>query len=72
MQDDGAVELAERSLRLGSGRARMDDEWQLERGGELQVSVEQSPLGVVRRVVAVVVEPGLADRDCTLVVKQGA
>ena len=58
--------------RLCAGGTRVDDNGQPELGGELEVGVEEAALGVVRRVVPVVVEPRLSDRDRTVVLEQVA
>ena len=48
----------------------MDDDGLAELGGQLELALEELALAVVRRVVAVEVEAGLADRDRALVGEQ--
>ena len=61
------VEAGERGERVLVGGARVDDDRLAELGGELELRLEEAPLRVVRRVVAEVVEPRLADGDGALV-----
>src|SRR5215211_6620240 len=70
VQDDGALEAFERLRRLVRGRARMNDDGFAELGRQLEVALEELALAVMRRVVAVEVEPGLADRDGALVAEE--
>src|SRR6185503_12309762 len=52
------------------GRARVHDDRLPELGSQLQLPLEELALAVVRSVVAVEVEAGLADGDRTLVGEQ--
>ena len=54
---------AQRGERVLVGGAGVDHDRLAELGGELELGVEEAPLRVVRRVVAEVVEAGLADGD---------
>ena len=63
MEDHGAFEVAERPGDVGIGGPTVDDDRLAELLGEREVGLEELPLRVVRRVVAVVVQPGLADGD---------
>ena len=53
----------ERGERVLVGGAGVDHDRLAELGGELELRFEEAALGVVRRVVAEVVEAGLADGD---------
>ena len=63
MEHDRAVERREELGRLVVGGAGVDDDGQAELGGERELPLEEPALRVARGVVAVEVEPGLADRD---------
>ena len=52
------------------GRPGVDDDGLAELGSQRELGLEETKLRVVRRVVAVVVEPGLADRDRAVVDEQ--
>ena len=67
MQDDGAGESRERVESRPVGRPGVDDDGLAELGSQRELGLEETKLRVVRRVVAVVVEPGLADGDRALV-----
>ena len=72
VQDDlQALRLAgERRDRVVLGRARVDDERLAELARELDLRGERALLVGARRVVAVVVEPGLADREAARVARE--
>ena len=70
MQDDGAGESGERVESRPVGRPGVDDDGLAELGRQRELGLEETQLRVARRVVAVVVEPGLADRDGAVVGEQ--
>ena len=63
MQDHGPAEVAQRREGVLLSLPRVDHDRQPEVRGELKVRVERTLLIFLRRVVAVVVESGLTDRD---------
>ena len=63
MEDDGAVEVAERPGDIRVGCAAVDDDRLAELLGDREVRLEELALRIVRRVVAVVVEARLAHGD---------
>jgi hypothetical protein len=65
VHDDGDVARAvrENGERVVLRRARVDDDRLPELARQVDLCLERAPLVVMRRVVAVVVEAGLADRD---------
>jgi hypothetical protein len=65
-------ERLEDGERVLLGCPAMDDESLAKLGRELGLSAEQFALAVSRRVVPVVVEPGLAHRDRTSVYEKRA
>ncbi len=67
MQDDGAGESCECVESRLVGRPGVDDDGLAELGRQRELGLEETQLRVVRRVVAVVVEPGLADGDGAVV-----
>ena len=67
MHDDGAGEPAQRVSSVGFGIARVDHDRLAELGGERELRLEELPLAIARRPVAVVVETGLPHRDRLLV-----
>ena len=70
VQNDRAVEAFESGGGLLVGVARVDDDRLAEVSRELELPGEEIALPVARRVVAVEVEPGLADGDRTRVAEQ--
>ena len=70
MQDDGAGESCERVESRAVGRPGVDDDGLAELGSQRKLGLEEAQLRVVRRVVAEVVEPGLADSDRAVVAEQ--
>ena len=62
MKDDGAGEVVECGKRVVVGRASMDHDRLAKLGGEFELGGEEAALCVVRSVVPVPVEPGLAHR----------
>ena len=63
MHDHRAVEVLERMRDLVLGGAGVDDHRLSELFGQLQLRFEDMPLVFPRRVVAVEIEPDLADRN---------
>jgi len=60
---DDVEDVPERSARLVPGVPRVHDERQAEPACETDLLAKRPPLILARRQIAVVVEPGLADRD---------
>jgi hypothetical protein len=63
VHDHRAVESVQHPRSLFVGRARVDDHRLAELHGQLELDVEHPPLVVARGIVAVEVEPDLANRD---------
>jgi hypothetical protein len=72
VQDDGARERLERGGGFRGGVARVHHDRLAELGGQFELAIEELALAVVRRVLAVEVEAGLADRDRAFVGEQVA
>src|SRR5436853_7668011 len=63
MEDYASRDAGKPGERVVVGRARVDHDRLPELGGKLELGGEEAALAVARRVVAVPVEPGLADRN---------
>ena len=72
VEHDGAVGAEQRGEGVVVGVARVDHDRLAELGRDLELGFEEAALVVVRRVLAEVVEAGLADRDGARVREQVA
>src|SRR5581483_1603156 len=70
VEDDSTVETRKRCRRLVVCLPRVHDDRLPEAPGELELRLEHRSLCLPRGVVAVEVEPGLADRDSTVVAEE--